>query len=77
MTEVTVREARAHLADLIQRAAAGEDIVLTRHGEPVAQLTGYRPQRLPSRKALRESLQAAGVPVMPSSVLSERDEARY
>ncbi|MCA1222413.1 type II toxin-antitoxin system Phd/YefM family antitoxin [Streptomyces sp. 8L] len=38
MTEniVTVREARAHLADHIRRAEEGTPTVITRNGEPVA-----------------------------------------
>lgn len=38
MTEntVTVREARAHLADHINRAEEGTPTVITRNGEPVA-----------------------------------------
>jgi prevent-host-death family protein len=40
MTEptVTVREARAHLADHINRAEQGSPTVITRNGEPVAAL---------------------------------------
>lgn len=33
---VTVREARAHLADHINRAEQGASTVITRHGVPVA-----------------------------------------
>ncbi|MFF2846648.1 type II toxin-antitoxin system Phd/YefM family antitoxin [Streptomyces sp. NPDC058001] len=35
---VTVREARAHLADHINRAEQGTATVITRNGEPVAAL---------------------------------------
>ncbi|MFZ4274374.1 type II toxin-antitoxin system Phd/YefM family antitoxin [Streptomyces arboris] len=35
---VTVREARAHLADHINAAEAGTPTVITRNGEPVAAL---------------------------------------
>ena len=35
----TVAEAKARLAELIRRAEGGEEIVLTRHGRPVARLS--------------------------------------
>ena len=33
---VSVHEAKTHLARLLQRIAAGEDVVITRSGQPVA-----------------------------------------
>jgi len=35
---ITVTEAKGLLTDLVRRAEAGEDIVLTRHGTPAARL---------------------------------------
>lgn len=35
---VSVTEAKARLSALIDRAVAGEEIVITRHGRPVAKL---------------------------------------
>jgi len=32
-------EAKTHLSALLDRVAAGEDVVITRHGKPVARLT--------------------------------------
>lgn len=37
--EIPVSEARKTLLDLVKRAEGGEEIVLTRHGEPVARLS--------------------------------------
>jgi len=37
--EISVTEAKAQLTDLVRRAEAGEQIVLTRHGKPAARLT--------------------------------------
>ena len=39
MTTVGVFEAKTHLSSLLDRVAAGEDVVITRHGKPVARLT--------------------------------------
>lgn len=40
MSEHSIAEARAHLSALIDRALAGETVVITRRGKPVATLTG-------------------------------------
>jgi prevent-host-death family protein len=44
MTTVTVHAAKRQLSRLIQRAAAGEEIVIVRGNTPVARLTGIAPQ---------------------------------
>ena len=38
MVEVGVHEAKTHLSRLLQRVAAGEEIVITSGGRPVARL---------------------------------------
>ncbi len=42
-TEVSVREAKDQLSALLQRAAAGEEIVITSDGEPKAMLVRHKP----------------------------------
>jgi prevent-host-death family protein len=37
--EIAVSEAKGRLTDLVRRAEAGEEVVLTRHGRPAVQLT--------------------------------------
>lgn len=39
MTTVTVHQAKTHLSRLLQRVAAGEEVLITRGGTPVARLT--------------------------------------
>jgi prevent-host-death family protein len=49
MTEVSVHEAKTHLSRLLRRVALGEEIVISRGGEPIARLvpaTSRRPRRL-------------------------------
>lgn len=48
MSSVTITEARASLAQLVDRVAAGEEITITRHGLPVAVLV--RPDTLHVRR---------------------------
>ncbi|HWL64180.1 MAG TPA: type II toxin-antitoxin system prevent-host-death family antitoxin [Steroidobacteraceae bacterium] len=38
MTEVGVFEAKTRLSELLERVAAGEEITITRRGQPVARL---------------------------------------
>lgn len=45
MTLVPTRELRNDTADVLRRVQAGEDIVITVRGEPVAQLVPIRPAR--------------------------------
>ena len=48
VAEVNVHEAKTHLSRLLQRVAAGEEIVIARNGRPVARLVPIAPaaQRL-------------------------------
>ena len=45
MTEVSIRELRNHGGDVVDRAARGEQITITRSGRPVAELRrlGHEP----------------------------------
>lgn len=40
---VSLREAKRHLSRLVDRAAAGEEIVIARSGKPVARLVPLAP----------------------------------
>jgi prevent-host-death family protein len=39
---VSVTAAKAQLTDLVRRAEAGEEVVLTRHGQPAARIVAER-----------------------------------
>ncbi|WP_342105140.1 type II toxin-antitoxin system prevent-host-death family antitoxin [Methylobacterium sp. SI9] len=45
---VSVTDAKAQLTELVRRAEAGDEVVLTRHGQPVVRLTAVMPK--PDRK---------------------------
>ena len=49
MTSISVTGARAALAEILERVTAGEEVTLTRHGEPVAVVV--RPDTLRVRRA--------------------------
>jgi prevent-host-death family protein len=42
MITVGAFEAKTHLSALLDKVAAGEEVVITKHGEPVARLVGAR-----------------------------------
>ncbi|MFI5259757.1 MAG: type II toxin-antitoxin system Phd/YefM family antitoxin [Candidatus Limnocylindrales bacterium] len=44
MAEVTIRDLRNHGGDVVDRVAAGEHLVVTRGGKPVAELRPVRPR---------------------------------
>lgn len=56
---MTVSEARAALPAVLDRVLAGEEVTLTRHGEPVAVVV--RPDRLRMRRAEGAIAEAAKV----------------
>ena len=61
--EISVTEAKAQLTELVRRAEAGDEIVLTRHGHPAVRLVAVKRRRLSpqERMALLEELRAASV----------------
>ena len=47
MLTVTLVEAKARLSELLDKVAAGEEIVVTRHGRPAARIAAVTPPRQP------------------------------
>ncbi len=45
MKTVNIYEAKTNLSRLVERAQAGEDIVIARAGKPLAKLVRYQPQQ--------------------------------
>ena len=65
--KISVSEAKGRLTDLVRRAEAGEDVILTRHGEEAVRLVALRPRpdaagRRALIAALRESAAAKARP---------------
>ena len=59
---ISVTEAKGRLTDLVRRAEAGDEIILTRHGQPAVQLIPVKRARLDARgrKELLEAVRASG-----------------
>ena len=74
MKHVGIKQARQELAALIDRAEAGEEVVITRQGRPVAKLVAAPKDRkpLPSLADFRGRLGRTGSPSV-TLVREERD----
>ena len=80
METVTLFDAQAHLAELVDRAAAGDDVCITRQGKPVARIVSVASDRKAiDVAALREMILAMPMPTNSAddSLRRMRDEERY
>jgi prevent-host-death family protein len=58
--QISVTEAKGQLTELVRRAEAGDEIVLTRHGHAVVRLAPVKPVAdAKSRKALLDAVRAS------------------
>jgi prevent-host-death family protein len=72
MRNVNLAEAKAHLSELVEQAAAGEPVCITRRGKAMAWLTAVEV----SRKRIDPSALRAMTNAMPLQPLSARDFVR-
>ena len=61
MGAVNLAEAKAHLSELVSKAASGEETIITRRGQPVAKLVPISAPKKPVRSlaAFRATLPKA------------------
>jgi len=45
MLTVNLAQAKAHLSEILNRVETGEEVVITRHGRPVARLATVEPPK--------------------------------
>jgi len=64
MKHVGIKQARQELPGLIDRAEAGEEVIITRQGKPVAKLIAApkAPKALPSLAQFRRAIGENGTP---------------
>jgi prevent-host-death family protein len=56
---ISVSEAKGQLTELVRRAEAGEEVILTRHGQPTIRLVPMKVGQTPEvRRAIIERIQA-------------------
>jgi prevent-host-death family protein len=77
--EISVTDAKAQLTELVRRAEAGEEVVLTRHGHPAVRLVPVKRRRLSpeQRMALLEELRAAGAKATPGPSAARSQDFLY
>jgi len=73
--KVPISDAKAQLTELVRRAEAGEDVVLTRHGHAAVRLVAVKaaPDRK-SRRALLESARASAAAKMTEGPSAARSQ---
>ena len=49
MSSLNIYEAKTRLSELVNRATEGEDVIICRHGKPVARLVAYLPAKKPRK----------------------------
>lgn len=80
MRTVSVADAKAHLSELIDRAEAGERLVITRRGKPVAEIAPTSQGRRPIDVEALRAFTARQRPQKESAgdfMRRMRDDARY
>ncbi len=80
MRSVDLTHAKAHLSELVEQAASGDPVRITRRGKPVAQITAVEtPRRRIDPSALGALTDAIPLPreTVQDLVLWMRDEDRY
>jgi prevent-host-death family protein len=59
--QISVTEAKGQLTELVRRAEAGDDVILTRHGHAAVRLVAIKPAvDAKSRKVLLDLVRMAG-----------------
>jgi prevent-host-death family protein len=76
MKHIGIKQARQELPSLIDRAEAGEEVIITRQGKPVAKLIAAPKtlKPLPSLKEFRSGIGKAGTSAL--QLLREERNAR-
>jgi prevent-host-death family protein len=67
MKSVSVADAKARLSELIDQLADGEELVITRHGQPIARLV------LPARSRSHTHSISEAVPLSKDTVPADLD----
>lgn len=72
MSEISIRELRNHGGDVVDRAAKGERLTITRSGKPVAELRPLSRQPVPLDVVISRRLRLP--PVDPNSLREDVDK---
>ncbi|MCM2475888.1 type II toxin-antitoxin system prevent-host-death family antitoxin [Rhizobium sp. CG5] len=73
--QVSITEAKANLADLLHRAEAGEEVIVTRRGKQIARIVAVRPSlTTEQRRAIIEEVRAMAPPTKPGGPPAARSQ---
>ncbi|WCT73826.1 type II toxin-antitoxin system prevent-host-death family antitoxin [Sphingomonas naphthae] len=78
--EISVTDAKAQLTELVRRAEAGDEVVLTRHGQPAVRLVPARKPALSPearRRILEEARDAARGNILPGPSAAHSQDFLY
>ncbi len=77
--DVPISQAKARLTELVSRAEAGEEVILTRHGRPAVRLQPIR--RIPTpeekRAIIDEISRAASANILPGPCAARSQDFLY
>ena len=72
---ISVTDAKGQLTELVRRAEAGDEVVLTRHGQPAVRLVAVKPVSDPmTRRTLMEAVGQAGAAKMTAGATAARSQ---
>lgn len=78
MDKVSVVQAKAHFSEILAKVESGQDVLITRRGEPVARLSGVERARNPLQLDAIDAFRASLTPVSERSadlIRRMRDES--
>lgn len=76
---ISVTDAKGQLTDLVRRAEAGDEVILTRHGEPVARIVAVKrkPVDPAARRRILEKILAFGPQAAVGPIASRSQDFLY
>jgi prevent-host-death family protein len=77
--QVSVTDAKGQLTDLVRRAEAGDEVILTRHGHPAVRLVAIRarPDRATRRKVMEAVSRAGAAKAVRGPTAAESQDFLY
>jgi len=77
--KISVTEAKGQLTELVRRAEAGDEIILTRHGQEAVRLVPVKPlvDRQARRKSIDSIVEAAAAKMTPGPSAARSQDFLY
>jgi prevent-host-death family protein len=76
---ISVTDAKAQLTELVRRAEEGDEVILTRHGQPAAKLVPLKKRLSPEarRKLIEELQKSAAEKALPGPCAARSQDFLY